>query len=470
MKVYIMNNTLLIHNDNVSDIESFTHEIKFQPTFSDLDKYISLDIIEKQLKSKEFDIVYIKDNLSSNYLDLYGLRVAYHIRLSEDLGDKRYVPIVILSDIDSYALNKISSLSKILFTKNIYLIDNCQNEIEKFQNKSLKNITSEEYQEKFLDYIMIESPQDTDHHDITNEWAIHQWSDALQVSSEAIKTNNQKISSMLYFKYLKALLTTNDTDKKIYEITQSKKRGKILYIDDEWNKGWSSILNALFQRSKDIELITFEHNYKDANQAILIPMIKGQVIKHDPDVVILDLRLVTDDHNGKDTLDKLTGIQLTEKIKEINPGIQVIMMTASRQSMILEKLYDFGILGYVKKEHPDDMSIGTVENIDKLFTLVENGLERKYLKDMFITKSKIQNILHEDIFAQYISDKEKYEPFWIQLQVETTQVFDILSNSDSTNKFKYAMVSIASSMEAILSIFIIEPRDSDNKYWDGEKM
>jgi hypothetical protein len=30
------------------------------------------------------------------------------------------------------------------------------------------------------------------------------------------------------------------------------------------------------------------------------------------------------------------------------------------------------------------------------------------------------------------------------------------------------MVSIASSLEAILSIFIIDVRNRDNKYWDGE--
>jgi hypothetical protein len=52
------------------------------------------------LKEKDFEVLFIKDNLSSNYLELLGLRVAYHIRLSSELGNKRFVPIIIISDFD----------------------------------------------------------------------------------------------------------------------------------------------------------------------------------------------------------------------------------------------------------------------------------------------------------------------------------------------------------------------------------
>ena len=114
-------NSLIIHNDNLLDIEQFNLEKKFEQNNSDIDKYISLDIIP-YIKNNPIDIIYIKDNLSTNYLELYGLRVAYHIRLSSNLSfEERCLPIVIISDIDIYVLNKLTPLANILFTKNVFL-------------------------------------------------------------------------------------------------------------------------------------------------------------------------------------------------------------------------------------------------------------------------------------------------------------------------------------------------------------
>ncbi len=460
--------TILIHNNNVVDPRLFDTRIKFTPNTSDIDEYITNSILP-DIKDAEFDIIFIKDNLSDNYLELYGLRVAYHIRLSKLLEEKSRCPIVVISDLGSDVLYKFDPMAKILFTSNIYIIQNKKEDIEQFQNKALEKMTLEEYKEGFLSHIKIEPPKDyTDHHSITNEWAIHQWSDMLDVTSSAIKMNHDKMNSMLYFKYLKALHFSDPEDTEKYTITQSQKKGKILYIDDEWNKGWSDILTSLFKPSESIEFKTFEYEYKDVQKFHILSDIKLTVESENPDVVILDLRLSQTDHDRKDDIDDFTGIKILKAIHEINPGIQVIMMTATRQSVILEKLYDYGVLGYIKKEHPDDISVSTIENIDKLFTMVESGLERKYLKDIYITKSKILTILENDIFEQYKISIELYEPFWIQIQVEINQVFDILSSTTSQNKFKYAMVSIASSLEAILSIFIKEKRGSDNIYWDGE--
>lgn len=88
--------SLLIHNDNVK-YENFTNSIKFSLVDSDIDKSISNYIITDK-KLKDTDIVFIKDNLSSNYIELLGLRVAYHLRLSGELKTKRFIPIVISNE------------------------------------------------------------------------------------------------------------------------------------------------------------------------------------------------------------------------------------------------------------------------------------------------------------------------------------------------------------------------------------
>ena len=384
-------NSIVLHNNNI-DLFLFEKRIKFNST-DDVDKYISEEIIP-QLIENDFDRIFIKDNLSSNYLELVGLRMAYYIRLSQELGEKRFYPIIILSDLDSHTLNKLEPMAKILFTKNIFIISNTKDEIETFKTKKLKNLTDEEYRGKFLNIITVEAPKDyTDYHDITNEWAIHQWSNVLGIRSDAIDINHNKISSMLYFKYLKSLHEMNNASEEKYEVISSKKRGRILYIDDEWAKGWSDILSTIFKNQSDIDFFkTFEYSYKDTNKFTMLKDIKDVIEKENPDVVILDLRLSQTDHNQIEDIEKYTGIQVLREIKEFNPGIQVIMMTATRQSVILEKLYDYGILGYIKKEHPDDVSVHTVENMGKLFHLTEEGLGNSYLKRIWTIQNKLINL------------------------------------------------------------------------------
>jgi hypothetical protein len=109
-----MHKVLLIHNDNTPLKKSLLSPspILFSPTIddlndSDIDTYISREIIP-QLKKEEFDLLVIKDSLSENYIDFYGLILAYHIRLSvKELKEKSLVPIIILSEVDSYTINKI---------------------------------------------------------------------------------------------------------------------------------------------------------------------------------------------------------------------------------------------------------------------------------------------------------------------------------------------------------------------------
>ena len=113
-----MKNSRLVHHDNVISLDFIDHKIKFQADNGDIDKYITESIIP-QIKENSIDIIYIKESLSDNYLELYGLRLAYHIRLSSELEEYRFLPIVIISELDVYLLNKLTQTAKILFSKNI---------------------------------------------------------------------------------------------------------------------------------------------------------------------------------------------------------------------------------------------------------------------------------------------------------------------------------------------------------------
>lgn len=417
---------LLIHNDNVSFLESFQDAIKFS-TSSDIDDYISNTILP-QIKMKTPNMIFIKDNLSSNYLELYGLRLVYHIRFEEKL---KYLPIVILSDLDGFTLNSLESMAKILFTKNIFIIGNHKRAFDDFKKKEIKPFNKDTYTHKFLELISIESPENSTNHSIANEWAIDRWAEFLKVKSDTIAENREKISSMLYFKYLQAKYPLKRTKTLGYKRT--KLSGKILYIDDEWDKGWGDIFKAYFSKNSQIEFETFEYLYKDKNKFSMMGDIQKKVQSSNPDIIVLDLRLTHTDHENRD-IEMLSGIKIAKMIKEVNAGIQIIMLSASSKNSILEKLYEQGILGYIKKEHPQDHDQNVKERIAKLADLVDEGLEKKYLKDVWKIQQEIT-----------IEDPK--------IQIEVKSVFEIL-NSSMQNRFIYAMFAIFKVIEIINDKYI----------------
>ena len=453
-----MNKKLLIHNDNVAYIESFEKSKKFAPNFSDIDKYISIEIIQKELKDTLFDVIYIKDNLSSNYLELYGLRVAYHIRLSSETKN-RYTPIVIISDLDNYALNKISPLARIFFTKSLYLIQSSKESFTSLNVSDLKKIVHKEYQEKFLNLIKIDQPKDyLSHHSITNEWAIDQWSQILDIT-EKTKTNHEKISFMLYYKYLQAKYELNSCNSRF--IKQKSYKGKVLLIDDKWKAGWKEIISTFIElHYTDVVCETVEKINKDSTFDKIESYVVEKIdVDNSPDVVLLDLRLLNNENevnkttNDKSYINKLSGIKILKVIKKLNPAIQIIAFTASSDAMILDEVYNNGILGYVKKDSPTNIYLAPKNSFSKLDTLLKEGLKRKYLKNIY----KIQeNILKLDFLknAKLIIGKDNND---ISIKNTIPQVFDML-NSNAPKPFLYAMYAIFKCIEYINNIYFREQR------------
>ena len=127
-------------------------------------------------------------------------------------------------------------------------------------SKKFKKLTPNEYQKEFLEKIEVQQPKDyLSHHSIANEWAIERWAEFLGTTGEAITKNREKIEEMLYFKYLKAKHQIQDAQNST-EILTPQKKGKILLIDDEWDKGWSENLKRLFEKNQEIIFETFEYD------------------------------------------------------------------------------------------------------------------------------------------------------------------------------------------------------------------
>ena len=468
-----MYKSLLIHHNNVPDLSIFDNNIIFSKSDENIDSYIHNETIE-EIKSYDCDIIYIKDSLSSNYLEFYGLVLAYHIRLSIELKNVRFVPIVILSDIDGFTLNKIEPISKILFTKNIFLEPNRKETIEKYNNLNIQSLSQSEYQSNFLDLITVEPPENSTNHSIANKWAIYKWAKELKISnSDKINALVKELSSQLYFKYIKVIFAILDDGKidsmPTKPIVESKRKiqrkkptkKKVLYIDDEYNTGWDDIFKRYFPEKRGYEFESLAISYKGSSfDSIEKPILDAIGNDEDStDLIILDMRLVDTDHKKETSPEDISGIKILNSIKNIsvdtklNPGIQVIMLTASGRSDILdEALKDNKIIGYIKKEHPEDITLNTQDNIKKLNKFIEMGEENFYLKKVWDIQ---YNILNLDIFKD-----KKYN----QIKVEVGFIFNIL-NSGIENKFKFSMLTIYKILEIIRDLYI---EDKSNKFLDTD--
>ena len=453
-----MSKSLIIHHNNVVDMAAFDAQIIFDLN-GKIDTYIHTKIIP-MIKNSEPDIIFIKDNLSSNYLELYGITLAYHIRLSKELEDRHFVPIVILSDVDACVLNKLDSNANILFTQNMYVIPNRIEQIEHFLNKD--KVYAKKMDEKlFLSNISVKPPKETSH-DIANEWAIYQWSHLLNVSSEAISKNTDKISSMLYFKYLVAKyhLETKTNSK----IKPTQKSGKVLLIDDRWNDGWKDIMDSFIkQKYSDVTPVVLEDDFKNKTIDDVKTSLEKKIGETDPHIILLDLRLLENDKNvkidQKKSINKLSGMQLIDAIKKINPGIQIIMFTASGDSLILDEIHNREILGYVKKDAPEDKYESSKNSFKKLDTLIKKGMEQKYLKTAWM-------IQYRTLQLSFLLNNSN--PVIFELRKNIMSVFDVL-NSNMPNSFEYAMLGIFKCIELLNDYFIEEKWENNKKYsfWKG---
>jgi CheY-like chemotaxis protein len=361
------------------------------------------------LKKNRPEVIYIKDSLTPNYMEFLGLQLAYHIRFTDEL---KYLPIVILSPLDGFLINKLTPFGQILFTKNIFL---------NTPPKNLPTFDETNYHEEFLNKIKIERPKDiSSNHDISNQWAIYRWAKFLNAQSDAIAKNENSIKNMLYFKYLKQKHSINDSDKLMGQNINNYGL-KILCIDDEMKNGWADIFKALF--GDNVTLC-------DRLSSLNVNSIKEY------DLVLLDLRLQEDDKDKYS--DDLTGHKVLEIVKKINKGIQVIVFSASQKSVALEKANKHDILGYIQKENLAENRLE--ENYNRIKSLIKKANSRKYLKEIFNIQ---QDILNLEIFN---INNQNYK----KIKFEINNIFDVL-NSNITNRIHIVIITLYKILEILIT-------------------
>ena len=406
-----MNKSKLLYfysdENNLENQENFDLETIDLCIINSKDTIVNYSSVYNKIKSLNIDAIII--DKSSFVLDKEIFEFATYIRLMKNniwdvpiyiycnFGYKGIIEFLKSDKTNISKTNRFEIINNSLFEKDALEIG----KIKFFQNLEQKKQESLNWND-FIKTINVEKPE-TSNHTISNEWAIYRWAHAIGANDSDIEKIENKVENNIYFKYLQAIYPI----KEIQEIREEQLKvenlqdSKILYIDDEADKGWNGVLWELLKQSdvEDFELLGDE--LKSLSQDEIINESKKKIEEQKSDIVILDFRLHDSDFDCE--IKEVTGYKLLQVIKKINPGIQVIIFSATNKVWNLQALQEAGADGFIIKESPEN-SIDpnfTKEVIISFINELDKANKRRFLKEVFTSLEKIsKNIKDTDCIEE----------------------------------------------------------------------
>ena len=389
-----MNKSKLLYfysdENNLKNQENFDLETIDLCIFNSKDTIVNYSSVYNKIKSLNIDAIII--DKSSFVLDMEIFEFATYIRLMKNnIWD---VPIYIYCNFGYKAIIEFlkSDKTNISKTNRFEIINNSLFEkdalgigkIKFFQNLEQKKQESLNWND-FIKTINVEKPE-TSNHTISNEWAIYRWAHAIGANDSDIEKIENKVENNIYFKYLQAIYPITE----IQEIREEQLKvenlqdSKILYIDDEADKGWYEVMCTIIadiNKVKDFDYLGNELKNKTQNEIIDLSIKK--IKEYEAEILILDFRLHKNDFDC--SIKEVTGYKLLQAIKEINPGIQVIIFSATNKVWNLQALQNAGADGFIIKESPENSvdSNFTQEVIISFIQELDKANKRIFLKEFY---------------------------------------------------------------------------------------
>lgn len=418
------------------------------------DKYIS-DLVVEKLKENVYDNIFIPLCFGETLSDFNGLKLAIHIRCTKTINQCSNLYIYGFVNFN-FLVNH--SYFDILKTKNIKLIGFSKQDIYNSASLNEIKLTTIELPQE-ISKIKLKPPKNYyDNHSLANEWAIHRWSKTINISDERIEVIENKIENNLYFKFLKTVYpitsanAISDDKLKINYIGKPK----VLYIDDEVEKGWDEVLSYLFIDKNKIDKFDYLiEDFKNINQEKLIKNAIKKIKDDDIDLVLLDFRLLPIDFKIN-KIEEITGVKLLKEIKKLNPGIQVIIFSATNKVWNLQTLLEAGADGFISKESPENSfdSDFSKQSILNMIHLVEDSLKKSFLK-------KIYKLLKPILELVECSVNKKAKNYNLNIQqpniVKYKEYLESANYilSKSPNELKYSFLQLILIVEDIIKSFYI---------------
>lgn len=394
---------LMLHNDNLPnvfyeeqgwagkfDIENVT--VRIPEDAIDFDTEIC-DVLNPIFQRGPYDLIVLPYTFDAqNYMSFTGVRMALHIRLTQ-LWRHTRKPILFIGPDAIEQVEKLSSMGSLFLTSLVYhtnlqskeslisLIDDCMKKAE---------MTDVQYR-TFLEKVQVSRPSNYQtHHSLANEWAVHRWVEMLSWDEELPVLPGKDIFDRLFYKYLYANLATkhevfsNSFKKKnpIKPLVNGIENKTIVYVDDEYNKGWEKLLKIIVENS-GAKLVC----YKDFNEAWK----REELVQHindfldaqaDAHCFLIDLRLHEEDFWGDSTL--MTGHQVVKHLFEKRQNTQVVVFTASNKVWNMkQEMSDYHVSDYIIKESPEFnfSRAETIQNFNKFLNAIKKSACQHYIRD-----------------------------------------------------------------------------------------
>lgn len=402
----------------------------------------SKEQIEKYLPSKfvigSLDVLIIPTVFdSSNYMSYDGIEFALIWYFHLIKTDKPFAIILVGTESQS-SFFRHCDYSNFLKCPNVHYVDfNFTKITALLQSLELKKFLEKDYIDTLRNVNLKPPTSYKTHHSIANEWAIYRWANTIGATDKDIKQIESKVENQLYFQYLQTIFPISNipiidqNELKIEKLQDSR----IFYIDDEADKGWYEIFCKILVDINEVKEFDYlGDELKGKSEAEIISLSIDKVKEQDSDIVILDFRLHENDFS--DDISKVTGLQILKRIKEINPGIQVIIFSATNKIWNLKALQNTKADGFIFKESAEN-SVDpnfTIDAIDSFISEIDKANNRRFLKEAYLLikqlKIKLDGISNDNKIGglEKLNTLKLKNEIYIQLDLS----YECLKQSDSS--------------------------------------
>ena len=392
-----MSNSLIIREEQTLIEKNLSDSVDYQTLYLNADSDVSdaflNEITNDLINKKEYNNIFIPLCFGPIMSDFNGLRLAAHIRCTPGFNQNKNIYIFSFVNINQLINHEcfdiIKTIGVQLIKYNFYSIQ------ASIGNKVIMLDIDELPKE--IKKLNLQVPTNyEDNHSIANEWAIYRWAQVIGAYDDGINKITHLQKSNLYFKYLKTINPISHLQEINQNQLKIKKEDnpKILYIDDEAEKGWFEIFETILYKNNDISFYDLDVEFNEKSREEIIDISLKKIIEEDFDLVILDFRLHKDDFDNS-KIEAISGYQILKKIKEHNKGIQVIIFSATNKIWNLQALQNAGADGFIIKESPENSNDSnfTKESILSLVKTIENRLNMIFLKKAYPIIDKIKSNL-----------------------------------------------------------------------------
>lgn len=430
---------------------------KFANCNVDLSEVATLQVPMLSINNETEMVEFIKSNIPTDLDKIIinlneiettlALHIALRIRLMIfELKKTSLSAIIFVSELSLEATIEHSFLYVLLMTKGVYWV---KQEDLAIAIDNAEPISPTQYVSEFLNLIKIQPKENVEgRHSIANEWGANVLSKVITpgVKSEFVYSPT---STSLYFMYCSVVaLNVDDIDKIIndcpnkflIENLKITEEFNYLLIDDEAKKGWGEVLKELMPNAKATVYDKRTATYEDLPQNIRMNIEAGEF-----DIIFLDLRMIGVEEDSIIDPKEFSGMKILNDIKKINPGIQVIMFTATNKAWNVKAMLDAGANGYYMKESPEyHFKISySIQNAEAFIQTIRTCLKDSYLKGIWLKKKEALECHNSD---------EDLSDLYRVMELNWESAYILLNQ----HHYKDALLQLLMAIEAYVNKYIKE--------------